>query len=462
MPSRCSSIGPAPCAPDFGLPEPETAAAVTEICETLDGLPLGHRAGGRAHGCDERGRGQGPTRRPVPSVARVATGPGATAHAAPCRRVVLRPADRRRAGAAPPDVGVRRRLRPVEHLRGGRRGRRDRRAPAPRLAGPQVARRRRPLRRPHALQPVRDHPPVRRGPVGGGGRARADARPARRVLRAASPPPDGSAGTGPGGATRSTGWSSSSATSVPDISGARDEASWRWRPTSPRTPRSWASRCSCSRRSPGPRSCSSRQPRPTSAGFPACTRRPAMRASPGGRRRPARTRTGRPSWRSTTATTRASRGTPSFVEALGQVYCGDLDRYVELTGDGGASATEAIGATAWPSYVDGLQSCGRIEEALALTEESVAAARSLGNPYWISYALWIAGHGVLEGGRASRVRRLGRGRRLRARAPASTSSRASSPATRHACTPPTASPRRRWCCSPRPSPRSSGPATCRS
>ena len=43
------------------------------------------------------------------------------------------------------------------------------------------------------------------------------------------------------------------------------------------------------------------------------------------------------------------------------------------------------------SYVDGLQSCGRIEEALALAEESVAAARSLGNPYWISYALWIAG-----------------------------------------------------------------------
>src|SRR5260370_1200515 len=43
------------------------------------------------------------------------------------------------------------------------------------------------------------------------------------------------------------------------------------------------------------------------------------------------------------------------------------------------------------AYVDGLQSCGRVEEALGLTEEAVAAARSLGNPYWISYALWIAG-----------------------------------------------------------------------
>jgi DNA-binding CsgD family transcriptional regulator len=43
------------------------------------------------------------------------------------------------------------------------------------------------------------------------------------------------------------------------------------------------------------------------------------------------------------------------------------------------------------SYVDGLQSAGRVEEALALTEPSVAAARELGNPYWIAYALWIAG-----------------------------------------------------------------------
>ena len=43
------------------------------------------------------------------------------------------------------------------------------------------------------------------------------------------------------------------------------------------------------------------------------------------------------------------------------------------------------------AYVDGLQSCGRIEEALGYAEESVAAARSLGNPYWIAYALWIAG-----------------------------------------------------------------------
>jgi predicted ATPase/class 3 adenylate cyclase/DNA-binding CsgD family transcriptional regulator len=83
-------------------------------------------------------------------------------------------------------------------------------------------------------------------------------------------------------------------------------------------------------------------------------------------------------------------GYASFVEALGHVYCGDLDRYVELTG----AVADSYGSErgyGLASYVDGLQSCGRIEEALRLTEESVAAARSLGNPYWISYALWIAG-----------------------------------------------------------------------
>ncbi|MFI5041925.1 MAG: LuxR C-terminal-related transcriptional regulator [Acidimicrobiales bacterium] len=83
-------------------------------------------------------------------------------------------------------------------------------------------------------------------------------------------------------------------------------------------------------------------------------------------------------------------GYASFVEALGHVYCGDLDRYVELTG----TVAHTYGSDrgyGLASYVDGLQSCGRIDEALALTEEAVAAARSIGNPYWISYALWIAG-----------------------------------------------------------------------
>ena len=83
-------------------------------------------------------------------------------------------------------------------------------------------------------------------------------------------------------------------------------------------------------------------------------------------------------------------GYAMFIEALGEVYCGNLDRYIALTGE----VAERYGAErgyGLASYVDGLQSAGRVEEALALTEQSVAAARALGNPYWIAYALWIAG-----------------------------------------------------------------------
>jgi DNA-binding CsgD family transcriptional regulator len=83
-------------------------------------------------------------------------------------------------------------------------------------------------------------------------------------------------------------------------------------------------------------------------------------------------------------------GYAPFVEALCNVYCGDLDRYIELT-RGVAERYGRDRGYGIASYVDGLQSAGRVDEALALAEEGVAAARALGNPYWISYALWIAG-----------------------------------------------------------------------
>ncbi|MEP7115715.1 MAG: LuxR C-terminal-related transcriptional regulator, partial [Ilumatobacteraceae bacterium] len=83
-------------------------------------------------------------------------------------------------------------------------------------------------------------------------------------------------------------------------------------------------------------------------------------------------------------------GYATFIEALGEVYCGHLDRYVELTGTVAArpGSSQAYGIAA---YLDGLQSAGRIEEALELTDQAVAAARELGNPYWIAYTLWIVG-----------------------------------------------------------------------
>jgi DNA-binding CsgD family transcriptional regulator len=83
-------------------------------------------------------------------------------------------------------------------------------------------------------------------------------------------------------------------------------------------------------------------------------------------------------------------GYATFVEALGQVYCGHLDRYVELT----ESVATRFGDTrgyGLAAYVDGLQASDRVSEALGLVEASVAAARGLANPYWVAYALWIAG-----------------------------------------------------------------------
>jgi predicted ATPase/class 3 adenylate cyclase/DNA-binding NarL/FixJ family response regulator len=84
-------------------------------------------------------------------------------------------------------------------------------------------------------------------------------------------------------------------------------------------------------------------------------------------------------------------GYATFIEALGQVYCGHLDRYVDLTGAVAALPSVSTQGYGIAAYLDGLQSAGRVEEALALTDSAVAAARELGNPYWISYTLWIVG-----------------------------------------------------------------------
>jgi predicted ATPase/DNA-binding CsgD family transcriptional regulator len=83
-------------------------------------------------------------------------------------------------------------------------------------------------------------------------------------------------------------------------------------------------------------------------------------------------------------------GYATFIEALGRVYSGDLARYVELTSRVAALAGpgRAYGIAA---YVDGLQSAGRVDEALELTGAAVRAARELGNPYWVTYTSWIVG-----------------------------------------------------------------------
>ena len=84
-------------------------------------------------------------------------------------------------------------------------------------------------------------------------------------------------------------------------------------------------------------------------------------------------------------------GYATFIEALGEGYCGHLDRYVQLTGKVAALPGAASQAYGIAAYLDGLQSAGRVDEAVELTDSAVAAARELGNPYWIAYTLWIVG-----------------------------------------------------------------------
>ena len=133
-------------------------------------------------------------------------------------------------------------------------------------------------------------------------------------------------------------------------------------------------------------------------------------------------------------------GYARFIEALGQVYSGNLDRYIELTRDVAAlpGTSRAYGIAA---YVDGLQSAGRVDEALELTDAAVVAARDLGNPYWIAYTSWIVG---LAWSKADPQRALESWDEAVAYTARTTcaSSRASSPAMRRCCTPRTASWRR--------------------
>ena len=83
-------------------------------------------------------------------------------------------------------------------------------------------------------------------------------------------------------------------------------------------------------------------------------------------------------------------GMAGLVEALSHVYAGHLERYVET-----AEQVVALGGNAagWglSLLLDGLQAAGRGEDAIAMTDAAMAAARSLGNPYFIAYAYWTAG-----------------------------------------------------------------------
>jgi len=83
-------------------------------------------------------------------------------------------------------------------------------------------------------------------------------------------------------------------------------------------------------------------------------------------------------------------GLATFIQALAQVYTGHLDQYVELARQV-ATLPGTARAYGIPLLVDGLQAIDHVDEAIDLADEGVAAARELGNPFWIAYALWVYG-----------------------------------------------------------------------
>jgi predicted ATPase/class 3 adenylate cyclase/DNA-binding CsgD family transcriptional regulator len=84
-------------------------------------------------------------------------------------------------------------------------------------------------------------------------------------------------------------------------------------------------------------------------------------------------------------------GMSGLIEALAHVYAGHLDRYVEAA-DRVAALPGRPRAWGLSLLLDGLQASGRVDEALALTDEAMVAARALGNPYFIAYAYWTSGN----------------------------------------------------------------------
>ncbi len=109
-------------------------------------------------------------------------------------------------------------------------------------------------------------------------------------------------------------------------------------------------------------------------------------------------------------------GYAPFIEALGQVYCGDLDRYVELTGMVAHRYGRSRGY-GLASYVDGLQASGRVDEAVALGG-GVGRCRARARQPVLDLVRTVdRWPGLLQGGCAARAGSMGRGRRLRARAP---------------------------------------------
>ena len=140
-------------------------------------------------------------------------------------------------------------------------------------------------------------------------------------------------------------------------------------------PVGWAESSSCPR-----------PPRPTSPPSPACTSRPACARSRGGPTKPSATPRRRRPWKADPRYDSFEAGWSLAWEAIGHRYAGRLDRWLEICDvlvaqEGLAHLIGLIFSTAV------LPGVGRSEEARAVADDAVAAARARQNPFWIAFAL---------------------------------------------------------------------------
>ena len=154
-------------------------------------------------------------------------------------------------------------------------------------------------------------------------------------------------------------------------------------------------------------------------------------------------------------------GYATFIEALGQVYCGHLDRYVELTGT--VAALPGVTSRLRHRGVPRRSAVGRSGRRGARIDR-LGGRRGprAGQPVLDRLHAVDRRAGLLQGRRRSGHCWPGTRASRSSASTGSSSSRASSDATRRACTPPKARPRPRWHCSDRPSSRSTRRATWRS
>ena len=342
----------------------------------------------------------------------------APADAARRRRVVLRAARRRRTRrCCAPRAVFAGWLRPRRDHRGARPDRRAGGARPGRLAGAQVARGRRRLGGHGSLRAARDDPPVRRGRARGDGCARRDPRPARRHVRRRGGGALGRAGTARRGATASTGWRSSSPTSA-RRSGGAGRAGDVERRGRHRRARGADGRVGPAvrdgRLGPGaPRGRDARRrPSPPAAVHGrgvGLLHRPRRR---GGRGRADR----RPRSRPTRATSRASRG--CRVSSRRSPTCTPATSTATSRWPNGSRRSPG-NARGWglSLLLDGLQASGRVDEALALTDAAMAAARDARQPVLHRLRVLDVRQRALAHRPRPGARRLARGPRLRAPAP---------------------------------------------